>query len=820
MDETVETTLTEQHGASDFDPLDEVTLRFGEGTLPLKKSSHLIGIKLSGQRMQGDTGAASASSLTHQATNSLGTLGGFQLLDIVGESQLPELETTLNALRSQTNVEVGTHVYHTSEDNVPFMPTGEMFIEFYDEAPAEDCTVLLDRYGLELVKALSERQLVVRVSPSSPNPVKVASLLQASPLVRKAEPELATPGQISHTALDLELPVDPRFPSQWHLKNTGSHGGTSFFYKKGADARVVEGWQVLGSFGSPDVVVAVIDDGFDLSHPDLGGADKLIAPFDFTRNTANPLPNLQGQDWHGTACAGVAVGRRGGGEILGAAPDCSLMPVRWGLNLADSQVEAWFDWVRENGAWVVSCSWSAQARNFTLSTRQALAIARCAREGRDGKGCVICFAAGNEARDINDPLNKSVNGFAIHPDVLAIAASTSRDQRSDYSNFGKEIALCAPSSGKGGAGITTADVQGTYVNQSGQTVAAGYSPGSYTNTFGGTSSATPLVAGICGLLLSRFPDLTASQVRDTLIASARRIGADSDYDSSGHSLLYGAGCVDAAHAATLLLAAEEGGVLVEDSLGILPEWGREGHNLVNQAATFVVPQPLNALYDSLRPGVVEAAMGPDNAKSHDPKERVRHFIDFDDYGTYPFAELPEDYDAAVAKFGEKIVLSRGTVPWEIERTFYLLLQAFQDKDTSAVIKHSAWLGHYVGDVHVPFHTTANHDGQQTGQKGLHSYFESRLLRSTISVTDIIPVEGTLITEPPHRLAFRWARESYTYVQPLLEADAMAGGKTGQRDFKKFALAARPIAIDRLTKGSTRLASLWFSAWHQAGRPTL
>jgi subtilisin family serine protease len=191
-----------------------------------------------------------------------------------------------------------------------------------------------------------------------------------------------------------------------------------------------------------------------------------------------------------------------------------------------------------------------------VPTRAQRAIARCAREGRGGKGTVIVFAAGNSDRDINDPDRQSLDGFAILPDVIAVAASTSLDERSDYSNYGKEIWICAPSSGAGGWGILTADVTGS-TTLNGTTVALGYSPEDYTYEFGGTSSACPLVAGICALLLSIDRDLTAAQVRQIIAETARRIGEQESYEG-GRSIYFGHGCVNAEAAVEAVLAPGAG----------------------------------------------------------------------------------------------------------------------------------------------------------------------------------------------------------------------------------------------------------------------
>ena len=73
----------------------------------------------------------------------------------------------------------------------------------------------------------------------------------------------------------------------------------------------------------------------------------------------------------------------------------------------------------------------------------------------------------------------------------------------------------------------------------------GYGDGAYITTFDGTSSACPLVAGVCALALSANPNLTAQEVRDIVKASARRIGADQEYDANGHSAKFGFGCANA-----------------------------------------------------------------------------------------------------------------------------------------------------------------------------------------------------------------------------------------------------------------------------------
>ena len=508
-------------------------IKIGDQTITLRQSDSLIAVKTSSE-----AGAVKLANLTVPSPTSHGRrLAGFELRQVSAEGKTPR--DALAILRQSDTGAQGTEVFHTSDDEVPFVPTGEIFLRFRPETSNAQMEEVLDREQLTIIEVHPANTFMVATTTASTPVIEVASRLQELPIVTVAEPELATFGQLEQVFV---LPSDELLREQWHLKNEGFHRNTSVCFKKGADARVIEAWESAASLGRSEVIVAVIDDGFDLNHPDLAVPNKIVAARDFTRHSSHPAPDWHRKDWHGTACAGVAVGAANNGRIAGAAPDCRLMPVRWG-DFEPSAIASWFDWAREKGAWVVSCSWRAAAKVYALPTKIREAIERCAREGRDGKGIVVCFAAGNDSQDINTS-PAYLNGFAIHPDVIAVAASTSRDQRAHYSNFGNEISVCAPSGGAGGCSITTADVSGTFTVDD-VTYEMGYAPGTVTHNFSGTSSACPLVAGICALVLSVNPNLTAVEVRDIIQRTARRIGAPDSYDSRGHSRYFGYGCVNA-----------------------------------------------------------------------------------------------------------------------------------------------------------------------------------------------------------------------------------------------------------------------------------
>ncbi len=466
-------------------------------------------------------------------------LAGFTILRYKDSAPLDDVFREVKTHAVETG-NIVARVFHTSpDDRTPFVPTGRIHLKFEEGTAPAVCTSLISENGLMMDKVIGELEFIVTVSKTTPDdPVLISHRLQGLPNVIHAVPDCATPAKLSV----FMLPTDLRMADQWHLRNTGHHRGTSVSLKSGADARVIDAWEAMESLGSSEIKIAVIDDGFDMEHPDMAGVDptKIVSPQDFGRGGDRPEPGHK--EWHGTAVAGVATGIDGGGEIIGAATKAKLIPIRWSGILDDDHVDCWFRWAEDRGADVTNCSWSAEAKFYQLTPFIEKLITRIATTGgRGGKGCVIVFAAGNENRDIVDLTAGTFNGFAAHPHVISVSASTSVDTRSDYSNFGKNVSICAPSSGVGGMGILTSDVRRP----------RGYnSRGDYYESFGGTSSSAPLVSGVAALVLSVNPDLTGMQVKEILQATARKIGDVTEYDEHGHSVKFGYGCVNA-HAAVL-----------------------------------------------------------------------------------------------------------------------------------------------------------------------------------------------------------------------------------------------------------------------------
>ncbi len=310
---------------------------------------------------------------------------------------------------------------------------------------------------------------------------------------------------------------DPLFNQQWGLLNTGQNNGTN-----GADINICQAWGITR--GRDVVSIAVIDEGVDLNHPDL--INNLLPGFDATGNGSNGAP--QGNDAHGTACAGIiaASGNNGIG-ISGVAPNCRIIPVRVIINgFIDTDIWAadGINWSWQNGADILSNSW----RFGTASNLITTAINNATTQGRGGLGCPVLFAAGNFNSGVvypaslqntiavgaismcNERKRSSSNSNNVNPGVSADPQGTSCDGEDWWGScFGAELDLVAP-----GVLINTTDISGI----------AGYDNGDYTASFNGTSSACPHAAGVMALILSVNRCLTGQEARNILELSCEKVG--------------------------------------------------------------------------------------------------------------------------------------------------------------------------------------------------------------------------------------------------------------------------------------------------------
>lgn len=283
--------------------------------------------------------------------------------------------------------------------------------------------------------------------------------------------------------------------------------------------------------GNKEVKIAILDVGVDSSHEDL--KEAIVGSYDGTDDDNFQEPNPS--DGHGTACAGLAAAVRNGIGISGVGAGCSLLAVRIAFTNSRSQrieKNSWIaraiDWAWQKGADVISNSWGGGLRSSKIIN----AFERARTKGRDGKGCVIVTAAGNDSSSVSFPGDLK--------NVLTVSATNHCDQPKTWrscdgerwgSNFGPSVDVGAP-----GVNNYTTDIAGV----------GGFNDGTrgidknYVDNFSGTSSSAPLVAGCAGLILSANPNLCEAQVREIITSNTDKVGGVV-YDSNGHNEKMGYG---------------------------------------------------------------------------------------------------------------------------------------------------------------------------------------------------------------------------------------------------------------------------------------
>ncbi|HRN57300.1 MAG TPA: zinc dependent phospholipase C family protein [Agriterribacter sp.] len=268
-------------------------------------------------------------------------------------------------------------------------------------------------------------------------------------------------------------------------------------------------------------------------------------------------------------------------------------------------------------------------------------------------------------------------------------------------------------------------------------------------------------------------------------------------------------------------------------------WGFYAHKKINHHAVFLLPPAMMAFYKPHIDFITEHAVDPDKRRYIVTAEAPRHYIDLNRYGAYPFNDLPRAWISAVEKYGEDSLMAHGIVPWWIDIMHQRLTRAFREKNHSAILKLSTEIGHYIADAHVPLHAHSNYNGQQTGQQGIHGFWESRIPELLAETAfDYFIGKAQYISSPQQ---FMWQRvlESAAAADTVLSVE-----KRLTQQFPpalKYAFEARngiiirqyssafTIAYDKGLQGMVErrmrqsvfaVASFWYTAWINAGQPGL
>jgi subtilisin family serine protease len=369
-------------------------------------------------------------------------------------------------------------------------------------------------------------------APQTEGALTLADTLRALPGVARCEPQLARLRQ--HKL----IPNDPRFGEQWHLLNNGQGGALP-----GIDLNVTPVWD---SYQGDGVVVGIVDDSLQYTHPDLSANAILPWGHDFNDFDTDPRPDGD-FNRHGTKVAGL-VAARGHNSIgvCGTAPRAGLVGLRLIAQPTTDAQEAAAMSHSNDVIHVKNNSWGAYDGTGMLEGPGSLtqaALEDGVNRGRNGRGTLYVFAGGN-GRESDD--NANTDGYANSMYTIAVGAISDRGTQALYSEPGACLVVVAPSGSNGRQRVTTTDLVGT----------GGDDVGDYTSRFSGTSASTPMVSGVVALMLQANPRLGWRDVQEILMRSARVVDAtDRDWTTNRGGFhfnhKYGSGLVNATGAVAL-----------------------------------------------------------------------------------------------------------------------------------------------------------------------------------------------------------------------------------------------------------------------------
>lgn len=440
---------------------------------------------------------------------------------------------------------------------LPTMPAsypgiaGQIVMRFKPGVSASTRTALARRFGAS-VKTGSLTDAERWTLPKGTDPVSVISQLDSNPAVKFAEPNY-----LRHVMGGYAVPSEYNSTQQWNLEQI----------------KAPEAWQQYFSASHPpgqNVLVAVLDSGVDVEHPDLSPniARDSSGRYVFI-DEVHPSPNATSDvdtsvdssgncvckdyDWdtayngqngtpcptgytcpgpdghgHGTHVAGIiaAAGNDGGykgTDVVGVAPGATILPVKIMHNDGNGD-----DWTIANGM-IDAANYGAKIENMSIGGPDPSELLDDAVTYALAKGVLIVVAAGESL-----PEGGAVYYPAAYPGCVAVGAVDRNNNYQAYSNFGPQVALVAPGGtvdeSTGGVLSTLPTYGSNLASEVGATI-PGY------GRVSGTSQAAPHVSGVAALIWSLYPNLTAQQVRERLVVSADKLGGVDFSQQTGWGLV-------------------------------------------------------------------------------------------------------------------------------------------------------------------------------------------------------------------------------------------------------------------------------------------
>ena len=274
-------------------------------------------------------------------------------------------------------------------------------------------------------------------------------------------------------------------------------------------------------------------------------------------------------------------------------------------------------------------------------------------------------------------------------------------------------------------------------------------------------------------------------------------------------------------------------------------WGVWGHTHINKGAVLALPQEMGLFFYNHSDFITEESTIPDLRKHTlgDKAEFCRHYVNLESYHYHSRTDMPETLPDAVTKYGKDTLDKNGILPWYIQNMMVKLTDAFKNRRKTEILFLASDLGHYIADAHMPLHTTVNHNGQLTGQDGIHAFWEAQLPELFGRNYDLYTGDAHYINNVEQAI-WDMIDSSHNLVNSLLGADKKlkndypedkqyvmgADGKPLKNKFgnlvhtNEYALVYHTLlngmVEHQMRQALRRTADLWYTAWVNAGKPDL
>lgn len=268
-------------------------------------------------------------------------------------------------------------------------------------------------------------------------------------------------------------------------------------------------------------------------------------------------------------------------------------------------------------------------------------------------------------------------------------------------------------------------------------------------------------------------------------------------------------------------------------------WGFLVHRTVNQLAVYQLPQPMRTFFYQNMDYVVRHSVRPDLRRNTDASEAPKHFINAETFGDSSLWKMPADYSDALKRYNRDTMEKAGYLPYWIIEMKEKLTQAFRQKNRDSILFYAADLAHYIGDAHVPLHTTSNYDGQLTGQKGLHSLWESTIPELELNQYQLYNSHKARYLKNPSVAIWATLRKAHGLLPEMFQQEKEATRQFADtekyrvqnrngREVKLYTTAfAREYSQrlgatinQQLLLSANLCADFWYTSWVDAGCPDL